>query len=114
MAFFVKNISAGIVTIADMGITIAPGDTYNLTQESRNDVAESTDLPNRISPGEIVALDPLDNITQLNTVNSLLAVTNIVKAHEEKYNLKYIIRATDKDYLKGKPLKPLPMLILVY
>ena len=77
MAFIVRNISAGVVIIPDMGITLEIAEEYDLTQESPNDVAESLDLVARINSVEVAILDPLDNVTPLSTVDSILAVSKM-------------------------------------
>lgn len=73
--FIIRNISGGPVTINDLGLTIDTGQDYTLSQNDQpHEVEESADLRARITAGDLVALDPLDGVTQLNTLQSLVMV----------------------------------------
>lgn len=71
----IRNISAGVVIVDDLGITLAIGEDFNLgASESPDGIDASTDLRTRITASEIVALDPLDGVTELSTVDSIAMV----------------------------------------
>jgi hypothetical protein len=73
--FIIRNVAPGVVILDDLGIELQPLEEYNFSEnESPNDVQISSDLRDRISAGDIVVLDPLDNVTALNTIRSLEAV----------------------------------------
>lgn len=72
MSFIIRNISGGQVVIGDLGLTLEIGQDYDLAfNESPNDIFGSQDLRDRINAGDVAALDPLDGVTQLSTLQSL-------------------------------------------
>ncbi len=81
MAFNIRNIDAGNVSIDDLGITLIPGETYDLTQEQSFNVSSSVDLPAAITGGIIVVLDPLDNVTVLSTADGNESVAAFNDTH---------------------------------
>lgn len=72
--FVVRNLTAGSVVLNDIGITIGPGDEYDLTQESPNDIQESIDIRDAINNGDLAIVDPLDGVTALSAAQSILAI----------------------------------------
>lgn len=69
--FIIRNVAVGVVILNDLGIELQPSEEYNFSEnESPNDVQNSQDLRDRIVAGDIVVLDPLDNVTALNTIRS--------------------------------------------
>jgi hypothetical protein len=77
MGFIIRNISAGPVTVDDLGIElINPGDEANLNQEAGQDIAISEDLPALVSASSIVVLDPLDDSTPLSISDGLQVIAN--------------------------------------
>lgn len=73
--FIIRNISASVVSLGDLGLELQPSEEYNFSEnESPNDVQNSTDLRDRITAADIAVLDPLDNVTALNTIRSLEVV----------------------------------------
>jgi len=74
MSLLIRNISGAIIEIDDLGIRLDIAEDYNLTAESAADVAESEDLVDAVTNIEIIALDPLDNITPLSQAQSIEAI----------------------------------------
>lgn len=101
MSFIVKNIDVVNVPINDLGITIDAGQEYDLTQESPNDIAFSTDLPNAISGGQLIILDPLDGTTQLSISESL----DVISLHNDPhYRIRGGLLSHLDDVLLGSPI----------
>lgn len=81
MSFFISNIGVVPITINDMGITLAVGESYDLAQDRPNDVANSADLPALVTADSIIALDPLDGVTQLSKAQSIEAIAAVNDTH---------------------------------
>ncbi len=71
MAFVVKNISGGPLSLDDIGLTLAIGEEYDLVEEQGNEVSTSDDLLDAINNGDAVFLDPLDDLTELSLAESV-------------------------------------------
>lgn len=85
MANFLLRIQANSTSavINDLGITITGdlGDTYDLSYEQPNDVANSADLVSAISGGSLLVIDPRDGSTELNVADSISAVQHHNSPH---------------------------------
>lgn len=78
MSFILRNISGGPLAIDDLGITLATGEDYDLTQDRPQIIAQSVNLPAQITAGNVIVLDPLDGSTPLTVSESqaVIAATN--------------------------------------
>ncbi len=81
MSFIVRKKIAGPVVLDDLGFTIvgAINFDYNFALENANDVhlsANGGDLQTRIAAGDLVVIDPRDDVTELNIADSLLVAQN--------------------------------------
>lgn len=81
MSLLIKNIDTVDVIINDLGITLAPSQEYDLTQDRPNIIATSTDLPAALTAGTVAVLDPLDDVTQLSLADGLAAVAAMNDTH---------------------------------
>jgi len=107
MAFVVKNISGGVLSLDDIGITLAIGEEYNLVEEQGNEVATSEDLLDAINAADAVFLDPLDDVTELSLAESL-------NVYETINNPNYRIFGGELDQLDDVNLTaPTPNQVLV-
>lgn len=74
MSFLIRNLTGSAIEINDLGITIDVGEDLDLKSETANAIAISDDLRGFITAGDIVILNPVDNITQLSTVDSIRVI----------------------------------------
>lgn len=81
MSFILRNISAGTLSIDDLGITLGIAEDYDLTLERPQDIAASIDLPAVITAGSATVLDPLDGVTVLSVSDSLAVVASTNDPH---------------------------------
>ncbi len=74
MSLIIKNITSGggavTVNLDDIGLELPSQATYDLANEQASDVYRSQDLISAIQAGEIRVLDPLDDTTELSSVES--------------------------------------------
>jgi hypothetical protein len=77
MGFRIRNISAGSVSIDDLGIELTnPNDEADLRQEAAHNIAISDDLPAAVSASQVAVLDPLDDTTPLTIAEGLVVIEN--------------------------------------
>ena len=81
MSLFISNQTAGPLSIPDLGITLALGESYDLTQDRAVDIAISKNLPAQILAGNIAVLDPLDDVTPLSPAAGVEATGAMNDAH---------------------------------
>lgn len=81
MSLFIRNIDTVDVIIDDLGITLAPLQEYDLTQDRSNVIATSADLPAALTAGTVAVLDPLDDTTQLSLTDALAAIAAMNDSH---------------------------------
>jgi hypothetical protein len=81
MSFIIKNISGGVVEIDDIGIYIETAEELDIIENSASDVATSADLVAAVQSGDLIALDPLDNVTPLTIDQSVAAILAFNDTH---------------------------------
>jgi len=110
MGFIVVNTAAGSpqpdVEIVDLGLTIPGGGSLDLITEYPNDVAMSADLVAKITGGDLIVLDPLDDTTPLTIAQSI----EMVEVHNDPH---YRIRGGELTQLDdvtyaGSPIPATP------
>jgi hypothetical protein len=81
MSLYIKNIDTVDVSIDDLGISLVPGEEYDLTQDRPNVIASSVDLPAALTAGTISVLDPLDDVTPMSLSDAQEAVAAFNDSH---------------------------------
>lgn len=81
MSLIISNLTALPVVINDLGLEVPASSTLDLILEEAGDVARSTDLTTEITAGNLIVLDPLDNITPLSIADSIIAI----QAHNDTH-----------------------------
>ncbi len=84
MSIIIKNVSVSLVPINDIGITVGIGLTYDVSIIDASDVSASAvdgDIFDVVSAGDIVVIDPRDNITELGVADSLV----VLRAHNDSH-----------------------------
>ena len=77
MSFIIRNKTTGPaidLDIGDLGTTLHAGEDLDVKNISPEQIAISTDLPDFISSGDIVVLDPLGSGSELTQAGSLQVV----------------------------------------
>lgn len=81
MSFIIKNISGGVVEVDDLGIYMETAEELDITDNTGEAISGSTDLVTAIQVGDLIALDPLDDVTPLTVDQSVEAVQSFNDPH---------------------------------
>ena len=81
MSFIIRNLTAGTVTIDDLGMEFAASADVDFLPEPAQDVAKSADLVAQITAGNLIVLDPNDGVTPLSSADSI----KVVQVHNDPH-----------------------------